>query len=135
MEEKIMKNKKLVLAVVALVAVVALFVGVYFATRPEVSDGGKTITVAVVHKDGTEKSFTYHTEAEYLAEVLVSEGLIEGQTSEFGLMVSTVDGELADWNVDQGYWALYVGEDYAVTGADATPIHDGDSFKWVYTIG
>ena len=50
-------------------------------------------------------------------------------------MISTVDGELADWNVDQGYWALYIGEEYATTGIDLTPIHDGDSFSLEYTIG
>lgn len=130
-----MKNKKIVLAAVAFVVLIALFVGVYFATRPETAVGSKTVTVTVVHKDGSEKVFTYQTDAEYLGEVLLAEGLIQGDTSEFGLMVTTVDGETADYNADQSYWALYVGEDYATTGADQTPIYDGDAFKWVYTIG
>lgn len=130
-----MKNKKLIIAVVAFVAVVALVAGVYFATRPETAQGSKTITVTVVHKDESENVFTYHTDAEFLADALLAEGLIEGDASEYGLMVTTVDGETADWNVDQGYWALYVGGEYAVTGADQTPIHDGDAFSWVYTIG
>lgn len=130
-----MKNKKLVIAVVAMLAVIALFAGVFLATRPQVSAGAKTITVAVVHKDGTENTFTYETDAEFLGEVLLAEGLIQGEAGEYGLMVSTVDGETADYNADQSYWALFVGEDYATTGADATPIHDGDSFRWEYTIG
>ena len=50
-------------------------------------------------------------------------------------MFDTVDGEKADWSVDQSYWALYIGDDYATTGVDTTPIHDGDSFKLVYTRG
>lgn len=130
-----MKNKKLIFAVVAFVVVIALFVGVYFATRPETAAGGKTFTVTVQHKDGTEKVFTYQSDEEYLGAVLLAEGLIQGDESEFGLMVTTVDGETADYSVDQSYWALYIGEDYATTGADQTPIHDGDAFKWVYTIG
>ena len=66
--------------------------------------------------------------------MLQEAGLIQGEEGPFGLMISTVDGELADWNVDQGYWALYIGEDYATTGIDTTPIHDGDVFTLEYTI-
>ena len=72
-------NKKTILAIVALVAVIGIFLGVYFLTRPQTQQGSKEITVVVVHKDGTEKTFTYHTDEEYLDKVLVSEGLMEGQ--------------------------------------------------------
>lgn len=47
----------------------------------------------VVHKDESTKTFTYHTDAEYLGEVLLAEGLVEGDESEYGLMITTVDGE------------------------------------------
>ena len=67
--------------------------------------------------------------------MLQAEGLIEGEEGPYGLMISTVDGELADWNVDQGYWALYIGQDYATTGIDTTPIQDGAAYSLVYTIG
>lgn len=96
---------------------------------------GKQITVTVVHKDGSTKEFTYVTDEQYLGAVLKEAGLIEGEEGPYGLMISTVDGELADWNVDQGYWALYVGQEYAVTGIDQTPIRDADAFSLVYTIG
>ena len=49
--------------------------------------------------------------------------------------MSSVDGEVADYNVDSGYWALYIGEEYAMTGIDETPITDGAEFSLVYTIG
>ena len=130
-----MKNKKLILAALALVAVIAVFLGIWFATRPETTQGAKTITVTVVHKDGTEKHFTYHTDEEYLGPVIVAEGLVQGDNGEFGLMIHSVDGEKADWNVDQGWWQVFVGEESAVTGADSIPIADGDSFKLVYTVG
>ena len=58
-----------------------------------------------------------------------------GEEGPYGLTISAVDGETADWNVDQSYWALYIGEEYATTGADSTPVNDGDGFKLVYTIG
>lgn len=130
-----MKNKKLILALVALVAVIASMVGVFVFTRPETTEGTKIITVTVVHKDGTTKEFAYHTDEEYLGAVLLAEELVTGYEGEFGLVIESVDGETADWNVDQGYWALYIGEEYAMTGADTTPVNDGDVFKLEYTIG
>ena len=51
-----MKNKKLILAVIAFVAVIGIMAGVWFATRPEVQEGGKTFTVTVVHANKTEKN-------------------------------------------------------------------------------
>lgn len=130
-----MKNKKLWMGLVALVAVIAVLLGVYMAARPETTPGDKTITVTVVHKDGSEKAFTYATAEAYLGPCLLAEGLVEGENSTYGLMITTVDGETADWDADHSYWALFIGEEYAATGADTTPVSDGDSFSLVYTIG
>lgn len=128
-----MKNKKWILAVVALALVAALFVGIYLATRPETTQGSKTYTVTVVHADGSVKEFTYHTDEEYLGAALLAEGLITGFESQYGLTVESVDGETAIWDTDKAYWSLYIGEEYAMTGVSTTPVNDGDSFKWVYT--
>ena len=130
-----MKNKKLMLIAVALVACVAVMLGVFMATRPETVAGSKTITVTVVHKDGTEKVFTCATEEEYLGPVLVSEEIVVGEQGEFGLFFNIADGETADWNVDGSYWQVFIGEESAMVGADQIPIADGDAFKLVYTIG
>ena len=130
-----MKNKKMILIAVAVVAVAALMLGVFLATRPETKAGSKTVTVTVVHKDGTEKVFTCHTDAEYLGTVLVDEGIVVANYGEFGLYFDTADGETADWNVDNGWWQVFIGEEAAITGADQIPIADGDTFKLVYTIG
>ncbi len=130
-----MKNKKLLIAAAAVVLVIAVLLGVYMATRPETTQGAKTFTVTVIHKDGTQKDFTYHTDEEFLGTVLAAEGLIEGEEGPYGMMINAVDGEVADWDVDQGYWALYEGEEYAMQGIDQTPVHDGSVFKLVYTIG
>ena len=130
-----MKNKKMILAVVALVVVAAVMMGVYMATRPETVEGAKTITVTVVHKDGTEKEFVCNTDEEYLGAVLVAEEIVVGEQGEFGLYFNTADGETADYSVDGGWWQVFVGEEAAVTGADGIVIADGDTFKLVYTIG
>ncbi|MDE7218967.1 MAG: DUF4430 domain-containing protein [Oscillospiraceae bacterium] len=129
------KNGKLIGAVAAVVVLVALFAGIWYATRPAVSQGAKTITVEVVHKDESKKEFTYHTDAEYLGEVLQAEGLVKGEQGDYGLYIKEVDGEMADYDTDGAYWAFYQGGEYASLSVDQTPVHDGDAFSLVYTVG
>ena len=130
-----MKNKKMILVAVALIACVAVMLGIFLTTRPETVEGSKTVTVTVVHKDGSEKVFTCQTEEEFLGKVLVNENIVVGNYGEFGLYFDTADGEKADWNVDNGWWQVFVGEEAAITGADQIPITDGGTYKLVYTIG
>ena len=128
-----MKNKKLVIAAIALVVVIGLMAGIWMATRPETESGSKGYTVTVVHKDGTVKDFAYRTDAEYLAEALLEEGLVSGEDSQYGLTIITVDGEAAVWATDNAYWAIWIGEEMAMTGASETPVYDGSAFKLEYT--
>lgn len=128
-------NKKLIIAAVVVVVLIAVMAVVYVSTRPETSKGAKSFTVEVVHSDGTSKTFTYNTDAEYLGEVLLAEGLIAGDAGEFGLYINTVDGEDAIYAEDGSYWALYEGEEYAMQGIDKTPVTDGGAFSLVYTVG
>ena len=84
--------------------------------------------------DGTEKVFTYNTDAEKLGTYLEEQGLIDSKGADAG-MFHTVDGEKADWNVNQSYWAFYEGEEYAMIGIYDTNIVDGATYKLVYTLG
>ena len=127
-----MNNKKQILTLVALIVVVGLFAGVWFATRPQSVEGAKSFTVLVVHGDKTEKTFTYTTDAEKLGVFLEQEGLIIGSGDG---MFYTVDGEKADWSVNQSYWALYLGNEYATAGIYDTDIVDGTTYKLEYTLG
>ena len=133
-----MKNKKQILwAGILLAAILVLtgIYGIYRATAGKGDAGGKTITVQVVHSDGAEKDFTVKTDAEYLGQALIEENIASGTEGPYGLMIEVVDGEEAIWEKTKSYWALYIGEEYASTGADTTSIKDGDSFKLVYSIG
>lgn len=125
-------NKKMWIALGAVLLVIAILVGVYVATAPKAQEGSKTITVEVVHADGSKKEFTYHTDELYLDKVLVAEGLIAEDNIVDG-MFTTVDGETASWEQDQAYWAFYVGEEYASKGICETPVEDGNTYKLVYT--
>ena len=128
-----MRNKKLAIAAIALVVVIGLMLGVWMATRPETEAGSKAYTVTVVHKDGTVKDFAYRTDAEYLAEALLEEGLVSGEDSQYGLTIITVDGEDAVWATDNAYWAIWIGEEMAMTGASEIPVYDGSAYKLEYT--
>ena len=66
-----------------------------------------------------------------LDEVLLAEGIIPEGNIVDG-MFTIVDGETASWEADQAYWALFIGEDYAVKGICDTVVEDGGSYKFVY---
>ena len=128
-----MKNKKLVIAAVALALVIALMAGLYLTTRPQAVEGGKQVTIVIVHKDGTEKKLEYTTEQEYLADLLLEKELATGYASEeYGFTVESVDGVTADWAADSAYWALYEGDAYATTSASGIVLKDGGVYKLVY---
>ena len=50
----------------------------------------------------------------------------------YGIMISTINGETADYATDGAYWALYVNGEYGMYGADSQPVADGDKYTWTY---
>lgn len=100
----------------------------------EVSASAKTIALQVVHKDGSKKDFTITTEAENLRATLEQEKLVEGEESEFGLFVKTVDGETVN-DADQEWWCLTKGGEMWNNGVDTTEISDGDAYEFTFTVG
>ena len=121
-------NRKTLFAVAALAVVAALMLGIWYFTRPQAQEGAKTVVVEVVHADESAKEFTYHTDAEYLGELLLAEKLVEGEEGAFGLFITTVDGETAQDSLRQ-WWCITKGGEKVDTGVDATPIADGDHFE------
>ena len=127
-----MNNKKMMVAAVALIVAVALFAGIWVASRPEIFAGEKSFTLTVVHKDGTEKVFALTSAEEFLGDALVAEGIIVESDSP-GLY-NTVDGETTDYSKDQSYWGFFIDGEYAMEGMNTTPITEGSQYKLVYTI-
>lgn len=120
------ENRKVLVAVVALAAVAALLLGIWYVSRPQVQEGSKTFVVEIVHADGSAKEFTCHTDEEYLGPVLVAEGLIEGEEGPYGLYITAADGETAEGNQ---WWCVTRDGQMVETGVDATPVADGDHFE------
>ncbi|MBR3910595.1 MAG: DUF4430 domain-containing protein [Anaerotignum sp.] len=109
--------------------VLCIAAGVLFhINKPETTAGEKEINVVVVHADQTENTFTYQTDAEYLADVLLENKLVDGDMGSYGLFITTVDGETAD-DSKQQWWCITKGGEQVNSGADALPIADGDQFE------
>lgn len=121
-------NKKTLLAVAALAVAAALMLGLWYVTRPETQAGDKTVVVEVVHADGNSREFTCQTDEEYLGPLLLEEKLAEGEQGAYGLFITAVDGETAQDSLRQ-WWCITKGGERVDTGADATPIADGDHFE------
>ena len=127
-------NKKLIAGVVALIAVIAILLGVYLNNRQPATSGSKTITVSVFETVGSTEASNTATitpDEEYLRGALEQEdsGIsISGSESEYGLFVTTVDGVTAD-DSKQQWWCFTKGGEMLNTGVDSTPIADGDTFE------
>ena len=128
-------SKKHLIAAALLLALAAALLCLYRFARPAATEGSKSVSITVTHKDGTQKSFSCRTDAEYLAEALLAEGLIEGEEGAYGLYVTTVDGETADYAADQGWWRLTKDGAEWMYGASETALADGDRYEWTYTVG
>ena len=128
-----MKNNKILklVAVIALIAAMA-FAFVTFSEKPV--EGSKAITIEVVDNNQQSKTYSVKTDAEYLRQAMdEAEGLTyEGSEGPYGYSISAVNGIVADWNVDQTYWAFYVNDEYCNYGVDSQPVNDLDAFKIVY---
>ena len=123
-----------IIAVLVLLVLVAAAVFAYIGFSPKANAGGKEIAVTVIHGDGSEKLFELSTDAESLRDALEPEGIIEGSESEYGLFVTTVDGETADDSLQQ-WWCFTKGGESIMTGVDDTMIADGEQYEITLTTG
>ena len=128
-------NKKLIVAIAAILALAAVLTGVYFLFREKPVEGSKNITIEVVDSKGASTVYKLKTDAQFLRQAIEeTEGLeVIGTESDYGLMVSTVNGETADFSVDASYWGVYVNGEYCNYGIDTQPVEDGDAFQIIYS--
>ena len=92
--------------------------------------GSTEFNMTVVDQEGSETQFEIHTDKETVGEALLELGLIEGEESEYGLYVKTVNGITADYDKDGTYWAFYINGEYASSGVDSTKIAEGESYSF-----
>lgn len=136
MTEQKRRNKKVIIGVVALLAAVAILATVFLVFREKPVEGAKFITIEVIDDEQNSKVYEVNTDAEYLRQAMEeAEGLeFSGTESEYGLMVDTINGVTADYNVNGAYWSFYVDGAYCNYGMDTQPVEDGDAFQIKYEV-
>ena len=128
------RKKQGFLALGLAVLLAAASLTVYYRLVPKAREGGKTVTVNVDHLEGEDTTFTVSTDAEYLRTALEQEGLIAGVEAEYGLWVTTVDGETADESAQQ-WWGYDVNGEMALYGVDEQVVTDGDVYDFTLNVG
>lgn len=117
-------------ALLVVAAVVAMLLWKGFSADPV--EGSKAIVFEVVQKDGSSEEFDLATDAEYLADALVEEGLIEYAADGF---YTTINGITADWSVDESWWCITKDGVSLEVGMNQQPIANGEHYEATYTLG
>ena len=103
-----------------------------YTENTTLGEGAKTITVEVIAEEKT-VVFTVKTDAVTVGEALLGVNLLAGEEGPYGLYIKSVNGIVADFDVDQTYWAFNIGGEYAMTGVDQTDITEGTVYQLVRT--
>ena len=113
-------NKRKLVALSLFAGLIIVFGVIGFLFREQAVAGNKRIVIEVVNQ----KEETME-EAQGLT--------FSGEETVYGMTVYTVNGETADYNKGNAYWAFFVNGEYCKYGIDTQPIEDGDVFQIVYT--
>ncbi len=120
-------KKRLLAGILFAVALAAAGI-LWQVSKPEAQAGGKAVTVEVLSsRDGYEKSFAYETDEDYLGDLLVEEGLVSAQDSDYGRFITAVKDMKAD-DSQQYWWSIAVDGAMAETGMDDLPLTDGSTY-------
>ncbi|MBE7042816.1 MAG: DUF4430 domain-containing protein [Ruminococcaceae bacterium] len=116
---------------ITLVLLVLFLFGCSNGTTPETSDHTeKEFLFTVVDLKGNETEFHITTTKATVGEALEEEGLISGEEGPYGTYIKTVNGVTLDYDKDGKYWAFYVNDEYATSGADKTEIVSGNTYSF-----
>lgn len=125
---------KSIVASVILLAIIVFMAVSYFMFRPKGVAGEKNISVTVIHGDGSTKEFNITTDELYLRMAMEPEKIVEGQESEYGLYLTTVDGETADSNKEE-WWGVFKDGKLISFNIDKQPIADGEKYSFEFITG
>ena len=131
------RNAKIILSislVAVLIAVTVLSLSSCSGRQKDYDTRVKTITVLVTHKSGETVEHIIETAATNLGTALTESGFVEGEDGQYGLYITAVDGETADYNIDGSFWAITKNGEELFTGASGTEISDGEHYELTYTV-
>ncbi len=93
-----------------------------------IGKGATSFNLDVVNAEGKTVNLKVKTDEATVGAALLKLEVIAGDNSEYGLYVKCVNGDVADYDKDQSYWAFYINGEYAMTGVDATDITPGATY-------
>lgn len=133
-EKNKLSRKKIILGLAILVVLVVGAIFAYKIFSPKPVKGSKSITVTVIDDKGTNTTYEQTTDAEFLREALeeIENLTIEGEESDYGLYVKTINDVTADYDVNGAFWSFSVNGELCNNGIDTQPVYDGDSFEITY---
>lgn len=145
-------KKKLTVIVAVVVAIIAIILGFMACTNNPAPNSADSQSLAasqtqssspdavkeylfeVTHKDGTTTKKTVTTTETTLDKALLDAGLVAGDEGEYGLFVTEVDGETADYSTDGGWWKFLVNGEESSVGVSSTNVENGSTYSFVYTV-
>ena len=92
-------------------------------------EGAHSFTLEITDAEGKTITATINTDEETVGAALLKLNVVQGEDSEYGLYVKTVNGVTADYDKDQTFWAFYVDGVSSQTGVDMTAVNDGSTYK------
>ena len=126
------RNQKIWIGVAAALLVV-LIAGllVWQPWKQDTVAGSKIVTVEFTYGTGVSNAYVIHTDAEYLAEALLQEGIIK-EIDESGYY-TTFNDVTADYNADKSWWKVTKDGEMTSVGINEQPILDGERYEITYT--
>ena len=98
-------------------------------------EGATTFALVIKQLDGSSISATINTDAETVGEALEALGILKGEEGPYGIYIKEVNGVSAIYEEDGTYWGFYIDGEYAMTGADVTPVTAGAEYTFAVEKG
>ena len=123
--------KRIISLLLALILILGVLCG---CASKSADDDSLHITFRVTHDDGEMNEFKIATTKTTLGDALFDEKLVPESEYSTGFY-STIDGEYADWEADEGWWCLYCNGEMLMVGANETELVDGAVYEAIFTHG
>ncbi|MBQ8669788.1 MAG: DUF4430 domain-containing protein, partial [Oscillospiraceae bacterium] len=99
-----------------------------YAEDCALGQGATQFELTVADAEGSEVVFDISTDQTTVGAALQELELIEGEEGDYGLYVKSVNGIIADYDLNGTYWAFYINGEYAMSGVDVTEIEEGAAY-------
>lgn len=103
-----------------------------YKDNTELGEGSKTLVIDVIAEDKTVE-LTVHSDKETVGAALTEHELIEGEQGPYGLYVKTVNGMLADYDINKTYWSFTKDGEAMMQGVDTTDLENGAHYEFTLT--